>query len=139
MAEQNDRQRKPQDRGSRSPANEEAKEQGMSGNRGAEEGRVEGEQRQPPQGSDRAPAARHQQPAEERKGFSTGQAPSEQGEKAHPSAEVVKQNQQGATPRSGSHAGGDRSEEEAQRGSPSGDHTRHGREGLPGHRPGHRS
>lgn len=140
MNENRESQRKPQDIGRDSPASEEAKKQGMSGDRGAQEGKVEGTQRQPPQGSNRSPVARFQQPAEERKHFAPGQAPSEQGEKEHPSPDMIRQNQQGAQPRSGSHsAKGERVEEEAQRGDPGGEHTREGRQSTGGTRPGHRA
>lgn len=135
-------QRGARDRGSRSPASEEAKEQGMAGNRGAQAEQTPGMQAQPEQGSNRSPAARHNQAPEVRKGYEPGQAPSEQGEKEHPSPHVIARNQQGIEPRSG--AGGahsDRSEEEAQRGEPAGEHEasgRHGRQSVSGERPGHR-
>ena len=132
--------RKAKDLGSESPASQEAQSQGMAGTRGAEASGTPGVQAQPEQGSNRSPAARHNQEPEVRKGFAPGQAPSEQGEKDHPSPHVIAQHQQGTEPRSGSHGvRGDRSEEEAQRGGPGGEHTRHGRQGTPGTRPGNRS
>lgn len=137
-----DRTRKSGDRqvGRGSPGSEEAARQSKSGLRGAEQSQVEGAKGQPPQGSQRAPAARHQEEPEVRKHLAEGRAPSEQGERGHPSPEVVKRHQQGAEPRSGSHsAHGERIEEESQRGGPGHDHTREGRQQTPGHRPGHRS
>jgi hypothetical protein len=140
MTEDRERQRKARDVGRDSPGSEEAKQQGMSGERGAQEAKIEGTQRQPPQGSNRSPAARFQQPEEERKHFAPGQATSEQGEKGHPSPDVIRKNQQGAQPRSGSHsAGEERVEEEAQRGEPGGEHTREGRQSAGETRPGHRA
>ena len=136
MAQAHNPDKRPDDVGSRSPGSEEAREQGMSGNQGPQAGQMEGTGRQPPQGSDRAPAARHQQPAEERKHFAPGHAPSEQGEKDHPSPDVIAQHQQGLGRQSGSHAGsvGDRSQEEATSGEPRAGHTRDGRTETPGDR-----
>lgn len=126
--------------GSDSPGSEEAKQQAISGVRGAEQEQAEGVEKQPRQGSTRAPASRHEQAPEVRKHFAEGRAPSDQGERDHRSAEVVKSHQQGAAPRSGSHsAHGERVEEESQRGEPAAEHTREGRRRAPGHRPGHRS
>jgi hypothetical protein len=134
--------RKQNELGSESPASEEAKRQGMAGDRGSESEQMSGRGDQPEQGSNRSPAARHTQDPEVRKSFEPGHAPSEQGEKGHPSPHVIAQHQQGAEPRSGSHVQGDRSEEEAQRGEPQGEHgaaSRHGRQNIPGDRPGNRS
>lgn len=140
MTDRESGERKPQDIGRDSPASEEAKEQGLSGAAGAREAQIDGVTDQPPQGSDRAPAARFQQPQEQRKHFARGQAPSEQGEKGHPSPEMIKKNQQGGKQQSGSHSSrGERVEEEAQRGEPSGEHTRDGPRDMGGTRPGHRS
>lgn len=133
--------RKQDELGSKSPASEEAQRQGMAGGRGAESEQMSGGGSQPEQGSNRSPAARHTQEPEVRKSFEPGHAPSEQGEKGHPSPHVIAQHQQGAEPRSGSHMQGDRSEEEAQRGEPKGEHTVHSRDGrqsVPGNRPGNR-
>jgi hypothetical protein len=140
MAEDRDRNREDGPVGSDSTGSQEAALQAESGRRGAEQRRTGASDEQPPQASQRAPAARHQQPPEATKHFAEGHAPSEQGEKDHPSPEVVKRHQQGAEPRSGSHsAKGERVEEESQRGEPDHGHTREGRQHTPGHRPGHRS
>lgn len=123
-----------------SPGSEEANEQGMSGRRGAEEAQIRGMQEQPEQGSNRSPAAGHQQEPERAKHFEAGHAPSEQGEQEHRSPQVIKEHQMGAHPKSGSHsAHAERIEEEAQRGEPDTTHTRAGRQKTPGHRPDHRS
>lgn len=137
MARPGERDRESRDVGSRSPVSEEAKDQEWSGARGGPRaGRSEGTQPQPPQASGRRGAG-HEQPPTVRKGFEPGRAPSEQGEKDHPSPHVIARHQQGIEPRSGSHtAHGERSEEEAQRGEPRGEHARHGRQHLPGDRSG---
>lgn len=140
MAGEAENQRKPQDAGSRSPASEEAKEQGLSGRAGVREATTGADGDQPPQGSGRSPGAANEQPREARKHFEPGAAPSEQGEKGHPSPEKIREHQQGIGRQSGSHrAGPDRSEEVAEQGEPDEDHTRHGRQTTPGHRPGHRT
>ena len=124
--------RSPNEVGGRSPANEEAKEQGYAGRRGAEsEGGAS--QGQPAQSSNRR-GSRHEEPPEVRRSFQEGRAPSEQGDKSNPSPEEIKQHQQGMKGGSGAHAGGDRSEERAVSGEPKGDHTRHGRQNTPGDR-----
>lgn len=136
MAQGSDQYRKPQDVGSRSPAGEEAKEQGMSGARGGPGAAREPDPRpgQPAQASGRR-GARHEQAGEARKGFPAGQAPSEQGEKDHPSPHVIAEHQQGVEPQSAAHtAHGKRTEEEAQRGEPAEEHTRDGRQSVPGDR-----
>lgn len=134
MAEDNARER-----GSDSPGSKEAQEQSMAGGQGAQASGSRGAESQPEQGSDRGPAARHTQEPERRKGFEPGHAPSEQGEKGHPSPHVIAQHQQGIEPRSGNHAGGpDRSEEAAQSGEPAGEHTLHGRQSVGGDRQDHR-
>lgn len=129
--------RKPTEPGSRSPASEEAKQQGASGQRG---GPREGQNPdmtpdQPAQGSGRQGG---QEPPEERKHFAPGRAPSEQGE-GNPGPEQIAQRQQGIGRQSGSHgARGERQEEESQRGGPQQEHTRaasHGRQGVPGQGP----
>lgn len=134
--------RNARNRGSESPASKEAQEQGMAGASGAQASHSGGVGAQPEQGSNRSPAARNNQEPEARKGFEPGHAPSEQGEKGHPSPHVIAQHQQGIEPRSGNHATGtDRSEEEAQRGGPDGEHTehsRHGRQHVGGDRPDQR-
>jgi hypothetical protein len=134
MADATERDEGSRQPGSGSPASEEAKRQGMSGNAGAQAERTEGTGKQPAQASNRR-SAQHEELPEERKSFAPGQAPSEQGDKSHPSPEQIKQNQQGIGRQSGSHAGqGDRSEELAQGGEPRGEHARHGRQNLPGGR-----
>lgn len=127
-----DENRSPKDLGSRSPASEEAKQQSMAGDRGAE---AEGgePQQQPPQISNRR-GPEHRTPPQVRKGFPEGEAPSEQGEKGSRSPEMIARNQQGIGARSGKSAGGDRSEEEAVAGEPTGEHTRGGRQSIPGDR-----
>lgn len=140
MAEEGNRKGGDRHIGHGSTGSQEAALQAESGRRGAEESQIEGTTDQAPQGSQRAPAARHQDPPEVRKHFAEGQAPSEQGERGHPSPGVVKRHQQGMEPASGSHsAKGERVEEESQRGEPAHGHTREGRQQTPGHRPGHRS
>ncbi len=132
-----DQNRKATELGSRSPASEEAKEQGASGQRG---GPREGQNPsmtpdQPAQASGRAGG---QEPPQERKSFPPGQAPSEQGE-GEPGPEQIAKHQQGIGRQSGSHsAHGERQEEEAQRGEPQEGHTRaasHGRQSVPGQGP----
>lgn len=123
--------RESRERGSRSPASEEARTQGMSGDRGAEAEQTPGVGKQPAQASNRR-GARHEQEPEVRKGFPEGQAPSEQGD-GDPSPSTIRDHQQGIQARSGSHgAHTERSEEAAQRGAPKEEHTRHGRQGVPG-------
>lgn len=119
--------------GSRSPASKEAQEQAMSGSAGARASQTEGTGRQPEQTSNRR-GAEHERAPEERQQFDAGQAPSEQGEKDHPSPHVIAQHQQGIGRQSGSHAGkvGDRSQERAMSGEPRGEHTRQGRQQTPG-------
>jgi hypothetical protein len=135
MAQNTSQNRQAEDLGSRSPASEEAQQQGMSGNRGAQAEQSEGAQGQPAQASNRRPSE-HEQSPEQRKHFPEGHAPSEQGEKDHPSPHVIAQHQQGIGRQSGSHAGsqGDRSEEAALEGEPRGEHARHGRQDAPGSR-----
>jgi len=136
MARTGERDRDSRDVGSRSPVGKEAKEQERSGARGGPRAsRSGGIPQQPSQASGRR-SAEHEQPPTVRKGFEPGQAPSEQGERDHPSPHVIARHQQGIEPRSGSHtAHGERSEEEAQRGEPHGEHSRHGRQHVPGNRP----
>ena len=115
-----------------------SREQGTSGQSGPQAERMEGAGRQNPQGSDRAPAQRHQHQGEDqRHDFEPGQAPSEQGEKDHPSPHVIAQHQQGmaSRPRAGNTpADGDRSEQRAQSGEPREEHTRGGRQDVAGDR-----
>lgn len=136
MAEQNDQNRDARDLGSRSPASEEAQQQNASGQRGgprAEQTPAE-TQDQVAQTSGRR-GAQHRDPASERKSFAPGQAPSEQGEQGSPSPEQIAKNQQGIGGQGGAHgAHGDQSQGVAQRGEPYGDHTRNGRETMPGDR-----
>lgn len=135
MSQDNSQNRQPDDLGSRSPASEEAKQQGISGNSGARAAQSEGTQAQPSQASNRR-GAQHEQSPEQRKHFPEGHAPSEQGDQDHPSPHVIAQHQQGIGRQGGSHAGsaGDRSEEIAQQGEPRGEHARHGRQQTPGSR-----
>jgi hypothetical protein len=113
----------------------ESREQGKSGQRGAESHGNEGSGGQVRQGSGRVEARSVDEPKHH---FEEGHAPSEQGDQSSPSPEQIARNQQGfagsGTGQSGSSAGGDRSEEQAQRGSPEGGHTRGGRQKLPGDR-----
>lgn len=133
MAERDDRSRQPDERGSDSPGSWEAALQGRAGAEGGPRAeRTPGTGKQPRQGSNRTETTR--QASAERTHFEPGEAPSEQGEKDHPSPHVIAQHQQGAEPRSGSHAQGDRSEEAATRGQPRGTHARHGRQKLSGDR-----
>jgi hypothetical protein len=141
MAEQNNEYRDTEDLGNRSPASDEAKEQNASGQRGGprSEGQRSDADHQVPQTSGRR-GAQHEENPEERKHFEAGQAPSEQGEKDHPSPHVIAQGQgqqgvRGQSPSHGAHR--EQSEEEAQGGSPQGTHTRsaqHGRQQMPGDR-----
>jgi hypothetical protein len=124
------------DLGSRSPASEEAKEQSFRGHQGGP--RSEGGEstsQQPAQASNRR-GARHEQPAEVRKSFEAGQAPSEQGDLSSPGPERIKQHQQGfagsGTGQGGAHSG--TSEGAANRGEPHDEHARHGRHDIPGDR-----
>ena len=115
----------------------ESTEQGAAGRRGAEAGGEQtGEGRQPRQGSERVEQGRDSESPKH--DFAEGQRPSEQGEKDHPSPSVIARNQQGlagsGSGASGSHAGGDRSEQRASEGPPSDEHTRHGRQETPGDR-----
>ena len=115
-----------------------SREQGMSGTSGAQAGQTPGVGRQPPQGSDRAPDRRHQHQGEdERIHFEAGHAPSEQGEKDHPSPHVIAQHQQGMASRAragNTSAQGDRTEEMSQAGEPREEHPRSGRHDVPGDR-----
>lgn len=123
--------RESRERGSRSPGSEEARTQGMSGARGAEAERTQRIGKQPAQASGRRDP-RHEQEPEARKGFAEGQAPSEQGD-GDPSPSTIRDRQEGIQARSGSHgAHTERSEEAAQRGAPTGEHIRHGRQDVPG-------
>lgn len=115
----------------------ESTEQGASGRRGAEASKVEGTGQQPRQGSNRTEP--RQAESEPKHHFEAGQAPSEQGDKSHPSPEVIARKQQGLAGSGGGHQGsrgahGDRTEEIASGGEPQGDHTRHGRQELSGDR-----
>jgi hypothetical protein len=124
------------DLGSRSPGSEEAQRQGESGGRGAEAARSAGAGRQNPQTSER-PNSERMQHAAERKHFEPGHAPSEQGEKDHPSPEVIARHQQGAEPRSGnpSAVSGDETQQRAIGGEPRGERTADdGRQRVPGSR-----
>jgi hypothetical protein len=133
MAEGYDPNKKAEDVGSESPTSEEAQQQGMSGDKGGQQARTQGTAKQPAQASGRRPSEREQDP-EVRSGFPAGQAPSEQGD-GEPSPHVIAQHQQGIGRQSGSHsAHGERSEEAAQAGEPEGEHTRHGRQSVPGDR-----
>ncbi len=128
--------RKPSELGSRSPASEEAKEQGASGQRGGprEAQNPDVTPDQPAQASGRR-GGQHLEPPEERKSFPPGHAPSEQGE-GGPSPEMIAKHQQGIRGQSGSHsAQGETAEEEAERGGPREGHTRHGRHAVPGQGP----
>lgn len=140
MPQDRERHRDARDLGSRSPASEEAKEQNASGQRG---GPRQGGPRpavpdQVAQTSGRR-SAQHESRPEERSGFAPGQAPSEQGEKDHPSPEMIARGQQGLRGQSPAHgAHRERSEEDEQHGEPRGEHTRGARQGrqrLPGDRP----
>lgn len=133
MAQGYDPYKKPQDVGSESPVSEEAKQQGMSGDRGTQASqKPDHRPGQPAQASGRRPAEHEQEP-EVRRNFPPGHAPSEQGSKEHPSPHVIAEHQQGKEPRSGSRtAHGNRSEEIAQRGEPEEEHARHGRQHVPG-------
>lgn len=117
-------------------SNRESTEQGRSGRSGAEASQEGGRAGQPRQGAGRVEQPRGSDEPEHH--FESGTAPSEQGEKDHPSPDVIARNQQGLAGSgraSGSHgAHDDRSEEVAQGGEPSGDHTRHGRQSTPGDR-----
>jgi hypothetical protein len=135
MADPN-RYRDEKDLGSRSPASEEAKQQNASGQRGGprSEGQRSESDHQVARTSGRR-GARHEQVPEERMGFDPGQAPSDQGDKEHPSPHMIAQTQQGIRGQSPSR--GERSEEQAHDGEPQGQHTphaRHGRQHLPGDR-----
>lgn len=110
-------ERNPSDRsdpvGSRSPASEEAQAQGEAGAAGARAAQTAGTGSQPAQASNRRDEGKEQEP-QRRKGYEAGQAPSEQGDKEHPSPEVIAQHQQGIGRQSGNTAGrGDRSQERA--------------------------
>lgn len=128
MKRENDRNDRGREVGSRSPASREAQEQGLAGSRSA---RTPEQDSQPAQASGRSGGGHRQEP-EIRRSFPEGQAPSEQGEKEHPSPHVIARQQQGIGSQSGSRAGGTDSEEQAQRGEPSGEHARHGRQKVPG-------
>lgn len=121
--------------GSHSPASEEAKEQGFTGAQGGpREARGEGSgDAQPRQGTQHNEG--HGEEPEERKSFAPGQAPSEQG-RGEPRPQQIAKNQQGIGAKSGSRGAHDEhGEEEAQRGEPAAEHTRHGRQHVPGDRP----
>lgn len=134
MAAGNDSNRNTRDIGSDSPASEEAKEQGMSGNKGAQSEQMAGAGGQPSQASNRRNEQKEPLP-EQRRDFAPGHAPSEQGETDHPSPHVIAQHQQGIGRQSGSHgAQGDRSTERAMAGEPREEHTRQGRQSVPGDR-----
>lgn len=129
MAERNER-------GSRSPASEEAKEQRLTGHQGGPRASREGEslQGQPPQGSGRRGAAKEEEPRL-RKGFEEGRAPSEQGDGTPGPEKIASGGQQGISAQSGSHsARGERVQEEAVRGEPRSEHIREGRQKAPGDR-----
>lgn len=122
------------DVGSRSPASEEAKEQRHAGEQsGPRAAQSPGSgQQQPPQGSQRVS---NRQPPEVRRHYAEGEAPSEQGAGGERSAEVIARQQQGIEPESGSHsAHGEHTEQAATSGEPEGEHTRHGRQHVPGDR-----
>lgn len=120
--------------GTRSPGSEEAQRQNASGDAGGPRaGQEPGTPDQPAQASGRRGGA-HEQPPEERKGFQAGEAPSEQG-RGEPRAQTIARHQQGISAQSGSRsAHGNDTEEQAQRGEPEGEHTRHGRQHVPGDR-----
>jgi hypothetical protein len=113
----------------------ESREQGQSGQRGAESHGNEGSGGQVRQGSGRVEAPKVDEPKHH---FEEGHAPSEQGDRSSPGPEQIAQNQQGFAGtgggKSGSSAGSERSEEQAQRGAPSEGHTRAGRQNLSGDR-----
>jgi|GEM_PF-5682459 len=92
----------------------ESREQGQSGRRGSEAEGNRGAAGQPPQGSDRVDKQAEKEPKHH---FAEGHAPSEQGEQESPSPEQIKRGQQGlsgtGTGKQGSHAEGDRSQQEA--------------------------
>lgn len=116
----------------------ESTEQGKSGRRGAEAAQPNRQGDQPRQGAQRT-EARSAQSEEPKHHFASGQAPSEQGEKGHPSPEVIKQHQQGLSGSGTGHqgAGGahsDHSQETAVQGEPREEHTRSGRQDIPGDR-----
>lgn len=119
--------------GSRSPASQEAKEQGMSGHQGGPRaGQDSGTEGSSPQGSRRV---ENDTQHGERKGFEAGHAPSEQG-RGSPRPDTIAEHQQGMKGQSGSHgAHGERSEESSTRGEPADEHVRHGRQHTPGDRP----
>lgn len=134
MAEAYDPYREPKDIGSESPASEEAKEQGRTGQSGGpQQAKTPGKGKQPAQTSGRR-SSEHEQEPTVRKHFDPEESPSAQGE-GKPSPETLKKRQaeQGIEPKSGSHsAHGERTEEEAQKGPPHDAHTRHGRQHVPG-------
>lgn len=129
MAEPTQPRRKPQDIGKDSPASGEAKRQGITGKKGGPRAaQVHGVGRQPPQTSGRRPR-RHEQVPSERKRFTRGESPVEQGE-GEPSPGRIKARSrlQGFEPRSGSHsARGEDTEEIGMEGPPA--HGRTPREG----------
>jgi len=123
------------ERGGDSPASEEAKRQGMSGDRGHQAGRTDGSGHQPPQASDRAPGAAHQQEPGRRPSFEPGHAPSEPRDRGHPGPEQIARHQQGIGRQSGSRgAHTERSEQQASSCAPAGEHVRHGRRSVSGDR-----
>lgn len=140
MADAYDPYRRAKDVGADSPGEEEAQEQRRTGESGGpQEARPEdGKPKSPSQTSGRR-SARHEQKPEVRKHFTEEERPSAQGE-GEPSPESLKKrpSQQGIEPKSGSHGAHTQdAEEEAQRGPPDDEHARHGRQHVPGDRPGH--
>ena len=98
--------------------NKESTEQGKSGQRGAEASQTDGIGGQPRQGSQRTEVAGEAEPKHH---FAPGQAPSEQGDKNHPSPGAIAEHQQGfggsGDGHKGSHAAnGGRTEEIASAG-----------------------
>ena len=112
----------------------ESTEQGRSGRSGSEASQEPGRGKQPRQTSERVEAAPLED--EPKHTFEPGRRPSEQGEIDNPGPERIAHDQSGfgGSGSGGGQAGGDRSEEEAQRGSPRHDHTRQGRQSAPGNR-----
>lgn len=115
----------------------ESTEPGNSGARGAEAPGGTGDQ-QPRQGSART-EPNGAGDSEPKHHFAPGHAPSEQGDKSHPSPEVIKQHQQGLAGSGTGHQGaqgahGDRSQAESVRGEPEGEHVRSGRQSVPSDR-----
>lgn len=141
MSDRKNPHRKPQHVGSDSPGEEEAREQVSAGERGGPQ-----EAKQPPVTPDQPAqtsgrrSARHEQAPRERKHFTEEERPSAQRD-GEPSPDSLKKGpaQRGIGAKSGSHgAHTERTEEEAQKGPPADEHTRHGRQRVSGDRPGHR-